>query len=69
MPATTPILVGMLALSMGVTAVLLGALSVTHEVAGRGTGSSGREQKAICALAYLLLVIAFVAKATGKLPS
>jgi hypothetical protein len=59
----------MLALSIGVTAVLLGALSVTHEVAGRGEQSAARQQKLICAMAYVLLAIAFAAKATGKLPA
>jgi hypothetical protein len=59
----------MLALSMGLTAVLLGALSVSHEVAGRGAQSTARQQKLICAMAYVLLGIAFAAKATGKLPT
>lgn len=60
----------MLALLMGLTAVLLGALSVSHEIAGRGQAvPSGREQKAICAMAYVLLAITFAAKATGKLPT
>ena len=64
-----PILLGMLALSMGVTATLLGMLSVGNEMGARRRDAEVRRQRLLVAvLAYVLLALAIAAKATGRLP-
>jgi hypothetical protein len=63
-----PILLLVLALSIGLTATLLGALSITADMgAARRMTVVTREQRAACAAAYLLLVITLAARMTGRL--